>query len=331
MFIFGVSGEKPFHCVDCNKDFTDHRNYKRHRLIHENIYPYACVTCDKRYRHSNSLKAHLKTHGQEVTGPLTANNPDPTRGPSPTRRRSNVVQAPPTMVPIPYSSHLHLDGHLADAQQLAGLCSQIQGLSHTLQQNNNLHNSSSTTNTENTTTQASHVQQSDHLPLMSHHDTVIQSQINEHIHNNPSSGTISSSSMPPNSMALPYAHTGSSLSSHNIASTQNLQTQNMASDLSMSPPASSHPPPAHDTNFRKSSMLHPQHVASDLSRFCSMMAPPLFGLPSTHDVLHHSLSSHHTQNAAHHSAVAAHQSAAAAHLQLNNNIHDVNNYTNQRH
>ena len=69
-------------CRDCGARFTDHRNFKRHRRIHENLFPYPCTYCEKRFRHSNSLKAHIRTHTME---------PPPPRG----EPRKRVVPATP--------------------------------------------------------------------------------------------------------------------------------------------------------------------------------------------------------------------------------------------
>ncbi|XP_041373208.1 zinc finger protein 492-like [Gigantopelta aegis] len=56
-------GERPFMCSECGSRFTDHRNLKRHKRIHENSFPYSCEICGQKYRHSNSLKGHMKRHG----------------------------------------------------------------------------------------------------------------------------------------------------------------------------------------------------------------------------------------------------------------------------
>ena len=295
-FFISVLGEKPFHCEVCNKDFTDHRNYKRHRLIHENIYPYACTHCDKRYRHSNSLKSHLKTHGEDVAGPLMANNTSPHKlATKAGRPRCNQPDMPPTMVP--FQSHIpHMNAHsLAES-----ICSQIHQ-QQTLTQNQlpnavdmklGNYNQVSVNNPSdalapqqppsqqamsiNTLQPIHHPQQNvtptpaDHIHhalQQTSHDGLVPSQITQQLQQQ--ANNLANSMSQIGTMPLSY-----NTNTHALTS-QNMSNEGIHSALQ--------PPPAHETGVRKPTGL--QHP-TDLSRFCSIVAPPLFSIP-THDMLQH--------------------------------------------
>ncbi|ESO83366.1 hypothetical protein LOTGIDRAFT_55210, partial [Lottia gigantea] len=54
--------EKPHRCEICDARFSDPRNLKRHKRIHENSFPYCCEICGKVFRHSNTMKDHMVKH-----------------------------------------------------------------------------------------------------------------------------------------------------------------------------------------------------------------------------------------------------------------------------
>ena len=240
-----------------------------------------------------------------MSGPLSANNPSPHKfAPKPGRpRRTATDVCPPTMVP--FQSHIqHMDAHtLAET-----ICSQIQQQQLTqtqphpaeMKQTTSFQQSAANQQAAaggmesnpqqpppppsqqalsmNTLQPIHHPQQSvtptppDHLhhalqqQQQPGHEGLIPAQLSQQLQQHASSlaNTMSQIGMP-----LPYTtntHPNTSQSMNAEAAHSNLQ-----------------PPPAHDSGLRKpAGMQHP----TDLSRFCSIVAPPLFSIP-THDMLQH--------------------------------------------
>ncbi|KAK2581642.1 hypothetical protein KPH14_002142 [Odynerus spinipes] len=56
--------EKPFRCTDCGKEFSQLRNYKYHRSVHEGTREFAasCPECGKYFNDRGYLSSHMKIH-----------------------------------------------------------------------------------------------------------------------------------------------------------------------------------------------------------------------------------------------------------------------------
>ncbi|XP_013792969.1 zinc finger protein 658B-like [Limulus polyphemus] len=59
------SGEKPYHCVVCGKQFGDKGTLKNHERIHTGEKPYSCTDCGKQFLLKSSLKIHERIHTGE--------------------------------------------------------------------------------------------------------------------------------------------------------------------------------------------------------------------------------------------------------------------------
>ena len=59
------SGERPYKCLICGREFTTNPNLKRHELSHEGVKNYECPDCHKRFTEKKSVKLHMLTHTGE--------------------------------------------------------------------------------------------------------------------------------------------------------------------------------------------------------------------------------------------------------------------------
>lgn len=59
------TGEKPYHCSHCDRQFVQVANLRRHLRVHTGERPYACELCAAKFSDSNQLKAHLLIHKGE--------------------------------------------------------------------------------------------------------------------------------------------------------------------------------------------------------------------------------------------------------------------------
>ena len=56
------SGEKPFECTVCSKQFTRAQHLVTHSRIHSGDKPYKCHVCEKAFSQSGDLNKHMRVH-----------------------------------------------------------------------------------------------------------------------------------------------------------------------------------------------------------------------------------------------------------------------------
>uniref|UniRef100_A0A8R1DP08 C2H2-type domain-containing protein n=1 Tax=Caenorhabditis japonica TaxID=281687 RepID=A0A8R1DP08_CAEJA len=56
------TGERPFKCEICTKEFTQLAHLQKHHLVHTGERPHRCDICDKRFSSTSNLKTHLRLH-----------------------------------------------------------------------------------------------------------------------------------------------------------------------------------------------------------------------------------------------------------------------------
>lgn len=56
------TGEKPYHCTHCERQFVQVANLRRHLRVHTGEKPYACELCSSKFSDSNQLKSHNLIH-----------------------------------------------------------------------------------------------------------------------------------------------------------------------------------------------------------------------------------------------------------------------------
>ncbi|VIO99563.1 Uncharacterized protein BM_BM17850 [Brugia malayi] len=59
------TGEKPYSCPTCKKFFNNFSNMKKHMMTHTGEKPYSCPICKKNFSRSSHVKGHMITHTGE--------------------------------------------------------------------------------------------------------------------------------------------------------------------------------------------------------------------------------------------------------------------------
>lgn len=63
---FFLSGEKPYHCDICFRDFGYNHVLKLHRVQHYGSKCYKCTICDETFKNKKEMEAHIKGHANDI-------------------------------------------------------------------------------------------------------------------------------------------------------------------------------------------------------------------------------------------------------------------------
>ena len=59
------TGEKPFKCTTCEKEFSTRRSLKEHELDHVDTWPFLCTACGRQFKRGYQLTSHKRVHTGE--------------------------------------------------------------------------------------------------------------------------------------------------------------------------------------------------------------------------------------------------------------------------
>ena len=60
------AGERPYHCTDCEKKFTQLNALQRHQRIHTGEKPYMCTLCNRTFTDKSTLRRHAMVRGNSL-------------------------------------------------------------------------------------------------------------------------------------------------------------------------------------------------------------------------------------------------------------------------
>ena len=66
MYLFVLTGEKPFPCPHCSAAFRNPNSLKQHLPVHTGVKPHRCRHCGKGFALSSKLARHVKKHDSDM-------------------------------------------------------------------------------------------------------------------------------------------------------------------------------------------------------------------------------------------------------------------------